>query len=274
MSPFKRAFFYITRKRGETLLLTLLILVISTLVLCGLASLDAEEQQFSDLRGATGTSFTVERVSSWGNEEKDDQGSGMTNTSELISKDMVNQIAGVSGIKGHNAVYETVLRMVDLNDKPYQSGSTVGGVANQFRSFGSINSENSSYFLANQLALTEGRHLTQKDQNGIIISEDVAKQNGLKVGDKIKAVNDPQSGDPYVELEIVGIFKVIADQEDAKDKWSLDAWYNYSSYAFISMGAMEKILANYQIDGPNKGYGSADFYVDDPQQLERIIQEV
>lgn len=77
MSPFKRAFFYITRKRGKTLLLTLLILVISTLVLCGLASLDAEEQQSSDLRGATGTSFTVERVSSWGNEEKDDQGSGM-----------------------------------------------------------------------------------------------------------------------------------------------------------------------------------------------------
>ena len=92
------------------------------------------------------------------------------------------------------------------------------------------------------MALTEGRHLTQKDQNGIIISEDVAKQNGLKVGDKIKAVKDLQSGDPYVELEIVGIFKVIADQENAKDKWSLDAWYNFRAMLSFQWAPWKKSL--------------------------------
>lgn len=275
MNAFKRAFLYITRKSGKTLLLTLVLLVISSLVLSGLAALDAEEQQSTDLRGATGTSFTVERNESWGNEQKGKDGGGnMTNTSELISKDMVNKIAGVNGIKGHNVVYETILQMFDQNSKPYKSGSSGGGVGNQFRTYGSINSEYSNYFLANKIELIQGRHLTGNDENGILISEDVANQNGLKVGDKIKAVNDPQNGDPYVELEILGIFKVIADKEDVKDEWSMDAWYDYSRYAFVSMNAMEKILINYPTDGPNKGYISADFYVDDPQQLESIIQEV
>lgn len=273
MNACKRAFLYITRKRGKTLLLTLIILVISSLVLSGLAALDAEEKQSTDLRGATGTSFTVEREESWGNGNKNQNGEAMANTSELISKDMLEKIAGVNGIKGYDAVYETVLQLYDKSRQPFKGGSK-SGVSNQFRAYGSINTEYNSFFLANKLALAEGRHLTKDDKNGILISSDAAKKNGLKVGDKIQAVNDPQNKDPYIELEIIGIFDVIADQEDAKDKYSLDAWFNYFSYAFISMEATEDILVNYQTDGPNKGYISADFYVDDPQQLETLIQEV
>ena len=258
MNACKRAFLYITRKRGKSLLLALIIIVISTLVLSGLASLDAEEQQSSDLRGATGTSFTVGRKENWGDGKQDGQGGvNKTNTAALIPKEMVEKIGGVAGVKGYNAVYESVFRLFDKGRKPLDSGSSMAGVSNQFRAYGSFNTEFSNYFLQNKLALAEGRHLTQADKNGVLISADAAKKNGLKVGDTIQAVCDPQSKDPYVELEIIGIYEVIADKEAAKDQWSLDAWFDYSSYAFI----------------PNKGYISADFYVEDPEQLESTIQE-
>lgn len=273
MNACKRALLYITRKWGKTVVLTLIILVISSLILSGLASLDAEEKQSTDLRGATGTSFTVEREESWGNGKKNDNGEALSNTSELISKDMVKKISGVNGIKGYDAAYETVLQLFDKSRQPIQGGSN-SNVSNQLRAYGSINTEYNSYFLANKLALAEGRHLTKEDKNGILISSDSAKKNGLKIGDKIQAANDPQNKDPYIELEIIGIYDVIADQEDAKDRYSMDAWFDYSSYAFISMDAMEDILVNYPTDGPNKGYISADFYVDDPQQLESIIGQV
>lgn len=274
MNSFKRAFLYITRKRGKSLLLALIIIVISTLVLSGLASLDAEAQQSTDLRGATGTSFSVERESKWGDSKQNGQGgSTMTDTADLISREMVEKIAGSEGIKGYDALYQTVLQLLDKGRKPLNSGST-SGQTGQFLSYGSINSEYSAFFLQNKFMLAEGRHLTKDDKNGILISSDAAKKNGLKVGDKIQAVNDPKNKDPYIELEIVGIFDVIADKEEAKDKWSLDAWYDYSSYAFVSMDAMEDLLVNYKTDGPNKGYITADFFVEDPEQLESVIRQV
>lgn len=275
MNPIKRAFLYVTRKRGKSLLLTSILFVVSTLVLCGLATLDAEDKKSTELRGATGTSFTVNRTESWGDGESGEQGNFSNyNKSELITDDMIDKIANTAGIKGYNAVYEAVLNLYDQNQKRYGNDPSTGQGAMGFRSYGSMDTQYSSYFLAREVALVEGRHISKEDENSVIISEDTAKKYGLKLGDKISAVNDPLNNDPYVELEVVGIFEVLADSEDVKDQWSMDAWYDYNTYAFVSMDSMKELLVNYQTDGPNKGYISADFYVNDPSQLDNVIQKV
>ena len=56
-----RAILYSARKWKKTLLVFFLLLAITTLVLSGLAIADAQEEQAEELRGVTGTSFTVER---------------------------------------------------------------------------------------------------------------------------------------------------------------------------------------------------------------------
>ena len=56
-----RAILYSARKGKKTLLVFFLLLAITTLVLSGLAIADAQEEQAEELRGVTGTSFTVER---------------------------------------------------------------------------------------------------------------------------------------------------------------------------------------------------------------------
>lgn len=107
MNVMKRAFLFVLRKRGKSLLLFFIIFVISTLVLCGFASMDAEEKSSETLRGTTGTSFTVSRNLSTGDWSS---GSGGTySTQEFLSEDMIDEIAQIQGIKAYDASYSTIL---------------------------------------------------------------------------------------------------------------------------------------------------------------------
>lgn len=267
MKSFKRAYLYVVRKRAKSLLLALIIFVISTLVLCGLAALSAEKKKSAGLRGTTGSSFSVEREEKWGDEaENSDNSSGITNLADFVTRDMIEKIKAVNGIKAYNALYETILKL---------SSGSLTGQDNQFRSYGSVNTEYASWFLARKLTLAEGRHITEADKNAVMISKDIAEKYGLKLGDRVSAVNDPQNNDPEKELTIVGIFEVLADEEDQKDQYSMDALYGgYSRYAFVDMNSMKELLVNYESDGPNNGFLSADFYVADPKQLESIVENV
>ena len=56
--------------------------------------------------------------------------------------------------------------------------------------------------------------ISQDMTNGLIISRERAEQNGLEVGSKVVGINDPYTDDPEVDMEIVGIFEVVADKND------------------------------------------------------------
>lgn len=275
MNVCKRAFLYVTRKRGKTCLLAMIMIVISTLVLSSLASLDAEEKQSNDLRGATGSGFSMERNENWGDGSSGNGNQSMNNQSPLITDEIIERIAKMKGISGYNAVYESVLQLMDKERSSLEGGyNSYPGMPSQFFAVGSMNSEYSKYFLANKFKLVEGRHLSSKDKDGILISKDMAEKNGLKVGDTIDGINNIENDDPYVGLKVIGIFEVIADQEAAKDEYSMEAWYDYAMYVFVSMDAMKELYVNYPIDGPTAGYLSADFHVNDPKKLETIIHDV
>ena len=80
-----------------------------------------------------------------------------------------------------------------------------------------INSKYSNYFISNILELVEGEHITPDTKNSIIVSEAYAKKNNLKIGDTLTVVNDPQNDDPFVDVEIIGIFRVVTDSVDDSD---------------------------------------------------------
>ena len=107
-------------------------------------------------------------------------------------------------------------------------------------------------------------------KNGIVISKDIADKHDLKVGDTIQAVNDPLSDDKTMDLEIVGLFEVVADKTDERNHYNESSYYEYTNNAFVSEAAMKKLLENYA----DVGYASADFFVSDPERLESIIHEV
>lgn len=260
-----RAILYTVRKWKKTLLVFCLILSISTLVLSGLAIADAQEEQSEELRGVTGASFTVERNLSTGGWASGNGGS--YSTQEFISDEMLQEISSVDGVAGYDG---------SIVSMPYyfkETGESVvtTGYTNSFYTYGSINTEYNDLFASGRFELVEGSHITENITNGLIISRERAEQNGLKIGSKVNGINDPYTDDPEVNMEIVGIFEVVADKSDEATVYDASTMWDFSDYAFCSKDAMEAMCVNY---GDGNKIQEADFFVTDAAQLDNVIAEV
>ena len=265
-----RAVLYTVRKWKKTLLVFCLLLAITTLVLSGLAIADAQEKQAEEVRGTTGASFTVSRNTATGGWSSD--GGGSYSTQEYLTTDRMESIAAINGIEGYNASIRTILCLSDRQGQWLEQMEPTGHaiVDCQFYSYGCINSKYHSLFLSGAMVMCEGKTIDSSVKNGIVISKDIADKHDLKVGDTIQAVNNPLSDDKTMDLEIVGLFKVVADKTDERNNYNESSYYEYTNNAFVSEAAMKKLLENYA----DVGYASADFFVTDPERLESIIHEV
>ena len=256
-----RAILYTARKWKKTLLIFCLLLSISTLVLSGLAIADAQEEQTEELRGTTGASFTVERDISTG---------GWTSgysTQEFMTDDMIKEIAAVDGIEGYDASLITLPNF--FNDK----GEEFVTVENySYYCYGSYNSQYHELFLSGRFELVEGKHITDDMSDGVIISKQLADRNGLKVGDTVTGIYYPENNTPAVDMEIVGLFDIVADKDDAVNMYDDASYYDYSNYVFCSMEAAEGLIKGWGEDG--EGISEAYYYVSDAAQLDSIIKEV
>ena len=120
--------------------------------------------------------------------------------------------------------------------------------------------------------LVEGTHITDDMTNSIIISREVAEWNNLKLGDTVTGIYYPENNTPAVDMEIVGIFDVVADKDDQVNMYDDASYYAYSSYVFGSMDAAEGLIKGWGEDG--EGISEAYYYVTDAAQLENVIREV
>ena len=265
-----RAVLYTVRKWKKTLLVFCLLLAITTLVLSGLAIADAQEKQAEEVRGTTGASFTVSRNTATGGWSSDRGGS--FSTQEYLTADKMESIAAINGIEGYNASIRTILCLSDRQGQWLEQMEPTGHaiVDCQFYSYGCVNSKYHSLFLSGAMVMCEGKTIDSSVKNGIVISKDIADKHDLKVGDTIQAVNNPLSDDKTMNLEIVGLFEVVADKTDERNNYNESSYYEYTNNAFVSEAAMKKLLENYA----DVGYASADFFVTDPERLESIIHEV
>ena len=260
-----RAVLHTARKWKKTLLLFCLLLFITTLVLSGLAIVDAQEEQAEDVRGTTGASFTVERNLSTGGWASGNGGS--YSTQEFITDEMLQEISSVDGIAGYDAA------LVAMPHYYNESGESLvnDNVVDIYYTYGSINTEYNQLFSSGRFELVEGSHITENVKNGLIISKENAERNGIKIGDKITGINDPNNDDPEVAMEIVGFFDVIADKDDEATMYDAATLWDYTDYAFCSFNAMKEMAIKYG-DGNNPT--EAHFFVEDAAELDNIIERV
>ncbi|MBS5386980.1 MAG: FtsX-like permease family protein [Clostridiales bacterium] len=256
-----RAILYTARKWKKTLLIFFLLLSITTLVLSGLAIADAQEEQTEEVRGTTGASFTVERDISTG---------GWTSgysTQEFMTDDMIKEIASVEGIAGYDASLITLPRLFNDEREALETEKNFS-----YYCYGSYNSQYHELFLSGRFELTEGSHITDDMANGVIISQQLADRNGLKVGDNITGIYYPENNTPAVDMEIVGIFDIVADKDDAVNLYDDASYYDYSNYVFCSMEAARGLIKGWGED--SEGISEAYFYVSDAAQLDNVIRNV
>ena len=256
-----RAILHTVRIWKKTLLIFFLLLFIVTLVLSGLAIMEAQEKQAEEVRGTTGASFTVERDISTGGWSSDS--GGTYSTQEFMTQDMIQQIASVDGISGYDA------SLIVHEDYFNEAGEMLRTEKYGFYTYGSYNSEYNSMFLSGRFELVEGSHITEDMPNGLIISRDLAEWNDLKIGDTLTGIYYPENNTPAVDMEIVGIFDIVADKDDALNMYRNASYFDYSNYTFCSMEAAEGLLEGWG----SEGISEAHYYVADAVQLESVVEE-
>lgn len=289
MSLFHRAFLYITRKHAKSIVLFLLLLVIATLVLSGVAIKDATQTAQLNVRQALGGIFTMEQntsdASKWKSQAVGGYGEQSWYTGEPLSEEIADTIMKeVEGIRGYNATATNYVVAANAAGKTLElleseTDNEMNGLLASYGDFGSTittyastNTAFDSYFTGGYLELVEGRHVTSKDQNAVMISKELAEQNGLHVGDKLilhmsefkASMMGVNADETKMEVEIVGLFHATTKSSTTLSNWSMDN----SLYTTIN------VVHHVRPDTPDEGYEKIYFYVNDPAELDSIVKQI
>ena len=263
MGTIKRAFLYVTRKKGKSILLFFILLIMATFVLTGLSTQKASQEAQKNLREALGGEFYVSVELSESNpyfRVVDDGEGALDLYTELpVTQDMINAIMEISGIEKYDASAQTLVSTNltifpgnvplkgELNNKIY--ARTVAGT------------ENNSFFQSGIMELTEGKHITGNESNAAVISRDMADQNSLQIGDSISLQADEEA-----EVKIIGIYEI---RKPDPAYASVVTYEKLENQIFIDTSALQSLFGDMPV-----GFYEAAFSVYDPAQLDSIMAEV
>lgn len=225
------------RKPVKSILLLLIVFAISTLLLAGVASKNASIEVQDKTRQAIGAGFLLERNAENRSKRIDElsekignnkEGSldgyhqkiivvtgveclqtWTTNEFETLDINDIEKLAKTKGIADYNLT--TVITAVNpvnfkrIEDKDVDQSADIGGVS----LIGNKDMKLDRNVLSGNLHIKEGRMITSKDKDMCVISEELAKENNLKIGDNI-SFNDyhDTENSKVSEAEIVGIYQV------------------------------------------------------------------
>ena len=276
-----RAWLYITRKRSKSVLLFLILLVLTTLVTAGVAVGNAAGRASLELRRTMGSYFKIEENQQY------------TGARTAITDVLVERIAGLSEIKNFNKIILQYLMVPDLVLEPGRFTGEMDERAKLTRFLGVTESRLHEYFLLRSLQLKEGKQIGPEDEGAALISETLAKQNGLKVGDIITGAfsqegsramqkesgNEttevktlPENGDEgkRYEWKIAGIFEV--NTEVKRDAMTAECDL-LNNFIFVDEKSLMRVQADISSENAGK-YRQASFFVDDPAQIEHVMAQV
>lgn len=262
MNFMNRAWLYIVRKRGKSILLFVILLVMATFVLTALALGNASKAAQQELRQSLGGSFLIGFDYTENNpylKVESVDGGTLVYSTQQISPELVEQVRSIDGVNYCSATTESLAVLLSLDlfagnipiEEEFRNSSKI---------LGTWKSEELSRFTSGQLALTEGRHIMPGDKNKGLISKDLADKNGLKIGDVIQT-------DKGVEIEIVGLF-VPKEIEGINDQVT-----TYDKIQNLIISDLATRIAN-ENSPATQGFNELTVSVDDPQNMENIITKV
>ena len=263
MRIIKRAYLYVTRKRGKSILLFFILLIMATFVLTGLSTQKASQEAQKNLREALGGEFYVSVELSESNPyfRRVDDGEGALDlyTELPVTRDMINAIMEIGGIEKYDASAQTLVSTNltifpgnvplkgELNNKIY--ARTVAGT------------ENNSFFQSGIMELTEGKHITGNESNAAVISRNMADQNSLQIGDSISLQADEEA-----KVKIIGIYEI---RKPDPAYASIVTYEKLENQIFIDTSALQDLFGDMPV-----GFYEVAFSVYDPAQLDSIMAEV
>lgn len=272
MSIVKRAWYYVTRKKSKSLLMFLILFGIATATISGIAIKKATVDTRDQINQSINAGFRL-KADLLNNQDINSRGF------VKIPASIVDQIKGIDGVAKYNARMIGEVDLVDLkkvklsNPRIQQNDSQIKGYESFADLDGMTDSTLDNKFISGVLTLREGRHITKEDQQKVLVHEEFAKLNHLKLHDKIyvkaselASVRPNEGGiKGKIPLEIVGLF----------------SGSNMNSATMESELVDNSIITDIQtiknLNGYNNHtavYQEAKFYVKDPKQLPSILKKV
>ena len=294
MAVWKRAILYLSRKRGRTILMALLMFAMFCSVLTGISLKNNAEKEINNLRRNLGTGFILEADIE--NEvyykTADTSYSSLIYAGPKVTPEMIEKILAVDGVTDYSIDSLVQLVYMDLDLK---EGMWAISTTNKYATLEMLEVKRHSTWLrpcatgdlhtnfrTGAIEISQGRNIQEGDKFKAVISEWLAEKNGLSVGDfftvEIKEGNHSFSDNPQktwgepVELEIVGVFHMNFTQA--------------SSDYITECGLMENIIytdlntntvldENLTVMFPKEeDYTKVTFFVEDPTKIEEVMQQV
>ena len=294
MSVWKRAILYLSRKRGRTILLVVLMFAMACFVMVGISLKNSADREISNLRKNLGTGFVLE--ADIDNEvyykAADTSYSSLIYAGPKVTPEIIEKILAVEGVTDYNIDSLERLSYTNLDLRP---GMWAKQVADKVTSpeklkvkrhstwlRSCVNGKLHTNFRTGAIEISKGRNIQEGDKFKAVISEWLAKQNGITVGDtfivETKEGNHCPSDTPFktwgkpVELEIVGIFHMNFTQASS----------DYTTEKGLMENNIYTDLSTYDVLGENltvmfpkeENYTKVTFFVEDPGKIDEIMQMV
>lgn len=304
MNYMKRAWLSVTRKRGKSAILFAVILILGNVIAGAIAvnqSTQNVEKQIKNQLGSLAT-IDIDYEALMANSE------GGTSMEEIqpLTEELIKQIGERSEVKQYDYLREASIAVE--NFKPYRFSRQedddnvmiVGGMLSLIHLAGT-NLLKPLDFEEGTVNLIQGRFFTEEEQRTGkrvgLISEEVAQENGLAVGDTMvldgqfidySSSEEPekQKGNDY-PIEIVGIFKnTNLEKANEKNDNSSSSFFDDSPFNRIYMpnDAVKTIVEEERTGqqtafpatdpGSDKDFFTPQFILNQPEDAEQFKQEV
>ena len=127
-------------------------------------------------------------------------------------------------------------------------------------------SEKDTYFTDEGFKLIEGEPITPDTKYSALIHKDFAEENNLGIGDSI-ILENIEGNEVSVKVKIIGIF--TSTRKSSSESY-MDTTNLFENIIFTDLQTSSELI--YESDDLKYQYG--DFIVEDPQNLDKIIDDV
>lgn len=253
MSFLKRAYLYTTRKKIRTGLLFSIILIISTLLIVCFSINSSTDIASANVRRSLKSGFTI-------NAKTLNDGLNNNDIEKILNIDGLTEdynLRNYTTTYYKNEEKEKLQTRDDTGIKVYDNAGRV--VSDLF-------SEKDTYFTDEGFKLIEGEPITPDTKYGALIHEDFAEENNLGIGDSI-ILENIEGKEVSVKVKIIGIF--TSTRKSSSESY-MDTTNLFENIIFTDLQTSSELI--YESDDLKYQYG--DFIVEDPQNLDKIIDDV
>lgn len=266
---FKNAWAYVTRKKLKSVILFGVILAMTSLSLISLSIKEATGRAAKETFQNITNSFTME-INRQVNQ-------GTPRGGGNVKGEDIKQIEGAEGIDGYVKRINSVADLLDhdLVQTPETEASQSPERAKNFGRAVMLTGVNESAketkFVSGAFTLVEGRPLERKDRHQILMHQDLARKNHLKVGDKLTLrsnrfdADNEKGADVTVEVTIKGLF-------DGHNSGGVSAAQElYENNLVTDIHTAAEVYGN---DEKSAVYQDATFFVKGNRDLDQVMRSL